>query len=135
MLAHQEDWELCADGGTKLPYKFVSAVNEFCLLSKDVVKTHPNEENLFDRIQVETELRGLMASILCQFPATLSALALQDSDNADWPDAAVRLVTVLSNSIHSRTTKMISIEKSLNTLGFPDAKQGTYLIYLNRHTS
>ena len=67
-LSHQEDWELCADGGTKLPTKFISAVNEFCLLSKDVVKVQKNEENLFDRIQVETELRGLMASILCQFP-------------------------------------------------------------------
>ena len=76
-LAHQEDWELCADGGTKLPQKFISGVNEFCLLAKDVVKVQPAEENIFDRIQVEAELRGLMASILCQFPATLSSLALK----------------------------------------------------------
>merc|ERR1712227_350280 len=47
-LAHQEDWELCADGGTKLPQKFISAVNEFCLLAKDVVKIQGGEENIFD---------------------------------------------------------------------------------------
>ena len=67
-----------------------------------------------------------MASILCQFPATLSTLALKEATEAEtrhWPDAAVRLVTVLSNSIHSRTTKMIQIEKSLAQLGFPDSKK------------
>lgn len=70
-LKHQEDWELLADGGTNLPKLFVSAVDEFCLLVREPVKNLPNEEIIFDRIQVETELRSLMASILCQFPVTL----------------------------------------------------------------
>ena len=46
-----------------------------------------------------------------------------EAETRHWPDAAVRLVTVLSNSIHSRTTKMIQIEKSLAQLGFPDSKK------------
>ena len=70
-LKHQEDWELLADGGTNLPKMFVSAVDEFCLLVREPVKRFASEENIFDRIQVETELRSLMASILCQFPVTL----------------------------------------------------------------
>jgi hypothetical protein len=70
-LKHQEDWELLADGGTNLPKLFVSSVDEFCLLVREPVKSFANEENIFDRIQVETELRSLMASILCQFPVTL----------------------------------------------------------------
>ena len=53
---------------------------------------------------------------LCQFPKTLSALARQEHTEADaigathWPDAAVRLVTVLSNSTHARTQNMNTIE-------------------------
>lgn len=125
-LKHQEDWELLADGGTKLPKLFVSAVDEFCLLAREPVKNSSTEENVFDRIQVETELRSLIASILCQFPVTLSQLAMMeqpDNFTKAWPSAAMRLVTVLSNSIHSRVTKMNHIEESLSKLGFPDARK------------
>ncbi|CAG5111692.1 Oidioi.mRNA.OKI2018_I69.chr2.g5970.t1.cds [Oikopleura dioica] len=125
-LKHQEDWELLADGGTNLPKLFVSAVDEFCLLVREPVKNFPNEEVIFDRIQVETELRSLIASILCQFPVTLSQLATMEAPanlKKMWLSGAMRLVTVLSNSIHSRITKMNHIEESLTKIGFPDARK------------
>lgn len=125
-LKHQEDWELLADGGTNLPKLFVSSVDEFCLLVREPVKSFANEENIFDRIQVETELRSLMASILCQFPVTLSQLATMEAPQnlkKMWPSGAMRLVTVLSNSIHSRVTKINHIEESLTKVGFPDARK------------
>lgn len=66
---------------------------------------------------------------LCEFPKTLSALARQENTEADalgathWPDAAVRLVTVLSNSTHARTQKMNQIEKMLTDVGIPEVNR------------
>ena len=45
-----------------------------------------------------------------------------------WPSGAMRLVTVLSNSIHSRITKMNHIEESLTKIGFPDARKVSFFI-------
>ena len=57
-MYYQEDWELSADGGTRLPQIFVGAVNEFSLLSKEIIRPLPFEQNknLFDRIQVNITL-------------------------------------------------------------------------------
>ena len=59
--------------------------SEFALLSKEVIRPGPFEQNknLFDRIQVETELRSVLADALCQFPRTLSELAKNDQAEAE----------------------------------------------------
>lgn len=48
-----EDWEAQMDGGTKLPNLLIGTINEFSLLSKEIIKPLPFEQNknLFDRIQ------------------------------------------------------------------------------------
>jgi len=126
-----EDWELQMDGGTKLPNLLIGTINEFSLLSKEIIKPLPFEQNknLFDRIQVETELRSVLAEALSQFPKTLASLAKNEQAEAEathkpitgpWPDAAVRLVTVLSNSIFCRTVQMNKIEKMLSDVAIPE---------------
>ena len=45
------------------------------------------------------------------------------SRNGDWPDSAVRLVTVLSNSTHARTQKLKIVEKMLGDVGIPSVNQ------------
>ena len=103
-MYYQEDWELTMDGGTKLPQSLVGTINEFSLLSKEIIKplSFEQNKNLFDRIQgigyfscferililidqnkVETELRSVLAEALCQFPKTLAELAKNDQAEAD----------------------------------------------------
>ena len=52
-MYYQEDWELTMDGGTKLPQSLVGTINEFSLLSKEIIKplSFEQNKNLFDRIQ------------------------------------------------------------------------------------
>ena len=52
-MYYHEDWELQMDGGTKLPAGLIGTINEFSLLSKEIIKPLAFEQNknLFDRIQ------------------------------------------------------------------------------------
>ena len=54
------------------------------------------------------------------------------SRNGDWPDSAVRLVTVLSNSTHARTQKLKIVEKMLGDVGIPSVNQVFLEIYTGR---
>ena len=55
-MYYQEDWELASDGGTRLPQIFVGAVNEFSLLSREIIRPMPFEHNKASEIDLRHTL-------------------------------------------------------------------------------